>query len=317
MQIAITGASGFIGQALVKVLPDQGRRVVAVHHSRSDYPDHPNVKHLTLGDLAAFRDSSLLKTIDCVVHIAGRAHVMYETESNVLSAYREINVEGTLNLARQAATLGVKRFVFLSSIKVSGETTPSGKFFGVTDTLNPQDAYGISKMEAELGLYTISQDTGMEVVCIRPPLVYGPGVKGNFLSLLRWLERGIPLPLGAIHNRRSLVGLDNLIDLIITCLDHPAAANQTFLVSDDEDLSTTELLQRLGKALNKPARLVPILSVLLEQGANLLGKKEIAQRLFGHLQIDICKTKQLLGWSPPVSVEEGFRKTVEGYLQQR
>ena len=242
----------------------------------------------------------------CIVHLAARVHVMHESACDSLAQFRMVNVERTLHLARQAAAAGVKRYIFISSIKVNGEQTQPGHPFHADDAPAPQDPYGISKMEAEIGLRTIAQETGMEVVVIRPPLVYGPGVKANFASMVKWLQRGIPLPLGSIHNRRSLVALDNLVDLIITCIHHPAAANQTFLVSDGEDVSTTELLRRMGAALGRPARLLPVPQYLLEWGASLVGKRDVAQRLFSSLQVDMDKTRQLLGWVPPVSLEQGL-----------
>lgn len=222
-----------------------------------------------------------------------------------------MNVAGTLNLARQAASAGVERFVFLSSIKVNGEQTRPGQRFNPDDQPVPEDPYGMSKWEAELGLRKVAEESGMEVVIIRPPLVYGPGVKGNFASIQRLVARGLPLPLGAIHNKRSLVALDNLIDLIITCVDHPAAANQVFLVSDGEDLSTSELLRRVGSAMGRPARLLPVPSALIYLGATILGKKAIAQRLLGSLQVDISKARDLLDWDPPISVDEGLRRCLK------
>ena len=224
---------------------------------------------------------------------------------------------GTLNFARQAASAGVNRFVFLSSIKVNGEQTQFGQRYTPNDTPNPSDPYGISKCEAEEGLRRIAEETGMEVVIIRPPLVYGPGVKANFLSMMRWLSKGVPLPLGAIRNQRSLVALDNLLDFIHTCLDHPAAANQTFLVSDGEDISTTDLLRRLAHALNVPARLLPVPQGLLEWGAKMLGRGDLSQRLCASLQVDISKARTLLGWQPPVTVDMALRRTAEHFLNSR
>ena len=241
---------------------------------------------------------------------------MGDTAANLVAAFRVVNVEGTLNLARQAAGAGVRRFVYISSIKVNGEATRRGHPFTAEDAPAPLDAYGISKMEAEQGLRNLATQTGMEVVIIRPPLVYGPRVKANFQSMMRWLARGVPLPLGAIHNRRSLVALDNLVNLIVICLAHSAAANQTFLVSDGEDLSTTQLLRRMGQALGKPARLIPIPSTFLKLSAVLLGKPAIAQRLCASLQVDISKTRQLLGWHPPFSVDEGLKKAAEGFWSE-
>jgi nucleoside-diphosphate-sugar epimerase len=226
-------------------------------------------------------------------------------------------VDGTLNLARQAAERGVQRFIFLSSVKVNGEQTLSGKQFAAQDKAVPVDAYAISKWEAEQGLLKIAQESRMEVVIIRPPLVYGPGVKANFLAMMRWLHKGLPLPLGAIQNKRSFVALDNLVDLVVTCLDHPAAANQVFLAGDGEDLSTPELLRRLGLALGSPARLLPVPVPLLKSGAALLGKSDMAQRLCGSLQVDISKARTLLGWSPPISVDEGLRRTAQFFLNEK
>ncbi|MNI54195.1 GDP-6-deoxy-D-mannose reductase [compost metagenome] len=242
---------------------------------------------------------------------------MNDTESDPLEAFRKVNVEGTLSLARQAAALGVRRFVFISSIKVNGEGTPINQPYFADATPAPGDPYGISKMEAEQGLREIATASGMEVVIIRPVLVYGPGVRANFLNMMRWLDKGIPLPFGAIHNRRSLVALENLSDLIVTCIRHPAAANQTFLVSDGEDLSTTQLLTRMAQALGKPARLLPVPSVLLERGAQLLGKQALSQRLCGSLQVDISKTRELLGWTPPVSVDEALVSAANYYKERQ
>jgi nucleoside-diphosphate-sugar epimerase len=255
-----------------------------------------------------------LRRVDQVVHLAARVHVMNDKSLNPLAEFRQVNVEGTANLARQAAAAGVRRFVYLSSIKVNGEFTEVGRPFTADDAPVPEDPYGVSKYEAEQALHQIAADTGMEVVIIRPPLVYGPGVKANFESMMRWLERGVPLPLAAVtQNRRSLVALDNLVDLIVTCLNHPAAANQTFLVSDGEDLSTADLLKCMGAALGCPARLFHLPPGLLKLGAALVRKSGIYQRLCGSLQLDIAKTRQLLGWSPLVSVDEGLRRAAEGF----
>ena len=259
--------------------------------------------------------SEALTRVSTVVHCAGRVHIMTEQATDPLREFRQINVDGTLNLARQAAEAGIRRFVFLSSIKVNGESTNSGCPFTADQQPEPGDPYGVSKMEAELALRSLTSHTGMEVVIIRPPLVYGPGVKANFLEMMRWLARGFPLPLGAVtQNKRSLVALDNLVDLVETCIDHPAAANQTFLVSDGEDLSTAALLRRLSLALGRPARLMPVPVGLLKLGAGLLGRSAVAQRLCGSLEVDIGKTRELLGWSPPVSVDEGLRRTAEYWL---
>jgi nucleoside-diphosphate-sugar epimerase len=267
------------------------------------------VKNVVVASIDGSTDwHDALAGCDAVVHLAARVHVMTETTADPLNEFRRVNVQGTLNLARQAAAAGVRRFVFVSSIKVNGEATQPGAPFTADDAPTPLDAYGVSKMEAEQGLREIARQTGMEVVIIRPPLVYGPGVKANFATMMRWLKRGVPLPLGAIHNQRSLVALDNLVDLIVTCLTHLAAANQTFMVSDGEDVSTTELLRRMGQAMGHPARLVPVPASWLKVAVGLLGKGDVAQRLCGSLQVDISKTRELLGWTPPVSLDEGLRR---------
>ena len=252
--------------------------------------------------------SIAIQNQDVVIHTAARAHIMKDSVSNPLAEYRKVNVDGTLNLARQAAAAGVKRFIFISSIKVNGEQTAPGQSFQPEDEAKPTDSYGISKWEAEQGLRRIASETGIEVVIIRPPLVYGPGVKGNFANLIKLVQKGGPLPLGAIHNRRSMIALDNLVDLIITCIDHPNAVNQVFLASDGQDLSTTELLQGLGQAMGKSARLLPISSGFLTLAASALGKKTIADRLLGSLQVDISNTQGVLNWNPPISVDEGLRR---------
>jgi nucleoside-diphosphate-sugar epimerase len=252
--------------------------------------------------------SATLAGVEVVIHTAARAHIMRDEAADPLAEYRKVNVEGTLSLARQAANAGVRRFIFISSIKVNGEATADARAFSASDEPAPEDAYGVSKLEAEQGLMRLAAETGMAIVIIRPPLVYGPGVKGNFASMIKLVEKGLPLPLGAIHNKRSLVGIDNLVDLIIRCIDHPAAANQVFLVGDGEDLSTTELLHDVGKAMGKSVRLIPVPAEILQFGATLLGKKAMAQRLLGSLQVDISKTRKILDWKPPYTVEEGLRR---------
>jgi len=243
---------------------------------------------------------------------------MADQVDNPLAEYRRINVDGTINLALQAAAAGVKRFIFLSSIKVNGESTAPGKAFTADDIPMPSDYYGISKYEAELGLLNVAAQTGMEIVIIRPPLVYGPEVKANFLSMMNLLQRGLPLPLGGMtKNRRSLVYLDNLVDLIVTSINHPAAANQIFLVSDGDDLSTAVLFQRMASALGGVSKLTAVPIFLIMLGAKLIGRSDIAQRLCGSLQVDIKKTRDLLDWSPPVSVDEGLRQTALHFLKMQ
>jgi nucleoside-diphosphate-sugar epimerase len=315
-QVLVTGATGFVGSTLVSRLDAEG---VGVRGAvRREVPASGSFEPLMVGAIdGATEWADALVGVDAVVHLAARVHVMDEVETDPREAFRRVNVEGTLRLARQAAEAGVKRFVFISSIKVNGEQTPLDTPFAADDDPAPSDAYGISKHEAEQGLLALAEDTGMEVVIIRPPLVYGPGVKANFLSMMRWVHKGVPLPLGAIHNRRSLVARANLVDLIVTCLEHPAAANQIFLAGDGEDLSTTELLQRMARALDKPARLLPVSMKFLEMAARLAGKQAVAQRLCGSLRVDISKARDLLGWNPPVSVDEALQETAEAFLRDR
>jgi len=242
---------------------------------------------------------------------------MNDSAIDPLTEYRNVNYEGTLNLARQAVHVGVKRFIFISSIKVNGEETILGKPFTADDVPNPVDPYGVSKAETEQALLELAASTELEVVIIRPVLVYGPGVKANFRSLIKWVSKGVPLPLGFIRNKRSLVALDNLVDLTVTCIDHPNAVNQIFLVSDGEDLSTTELLQRVCSALNRPTRLLPVPVWIISFAATLIGKRDVAQRLLGSLQVDISKTQDVLGWSPPVSVDNALQKTAQCFLMKK
>ncbi|SEG57113.1 UDP-glucose 4-epimerase family protein [Marinobacterium lutimaris] len=312
LHVLVTGASGFLGQALLQQLVGHSEfQVQAVQRSaqRNDaVPLHIVPVHI-VGDFGAAPDfSGTLCGQQVVIHTAARAQIMNDQLADPLAEYRRVNVDGTLNLARQAAWAGVKRFIFISSIKVNGEQTSQVKPFTAEDLPSPQDPYGQSKLEAEQGLQQLAAETGMELVIIRPPLVYGPGVKGNFASLIRLVRKGRPLPLGAIHNQRSLVALDNLVDLIITCIDHPAAANQIFLAGDGEDLSTTDLLRRLSRAMSRQLWILPVPAFLLRLGAALLGKQAMADRLLGSLRVDISKARELLGWEPPITVEEGLRR---------
>ncbi len=308
--LMVTGASGFIGRALCAELIRRRHPVRAIVRDESKIKDSRRL-NIKVADIDAGTNwVTALQNIDVVVHLAARVHVMHDTEADPLTAFRSVNVEGTCNLARQAAAAGVKRFVFISSVKVNGEATRAGVPFFADDMPAPLDPYGVSKMEAEHGLRQVAAATGMEVVIIRPPLVYGPGVKANFAALMRAVQCGFPLPLGAVHNLRSLVGLDNLVDLIVTCIAHPQAANQRFLVSDGHDLSTAELVRAMAHAATVSARLLPVPVWALQAGAKLLGKKDEVQRLCGNLQVDISKTRELLGWVPPVSVEEGLRRAM-------
>lgn len=310
LQILVTGINGFVGRALSAEAISRGLKVQGATRAHCDAPK--GVTHTVVGNIDGNTDwCDALTGCDGVVHLAARVHVMSETSANPLMEFRRVNVEGTLNLGRQAAANGVRRFVFVSSIKVNGETTLRGLPFQADDAPAPLDAYGVSKMEAEQGLREIASQTGMEVVIIRPPLIYGPGVKANFAVMMRWLERDLALPLGAIHNQRSLVALDNLVDLILLCLNHPAAANQTFFVSDGEDVSTSELLRQMGQALGHPARLLSVPESWLKLAMIVVGKAHISQRLCGSLQLDIEKTRSLLGWTPPLTLSEGLKKAAD------
>ncbi|MBU1555281.1 MAG: SDR family oxidoreductase [Gammaproteobacteria bacterium] len=301
-KILLTGASGFVGQAVLKAIRDF--EVISVGRRAPDTPSRFFQAELT--DNTDFQPA--LTGVTVVIHAAARAHIMHDEVVDPLAEYRKVNVAATLNLARQAAAAGVKRFIFISSIKVNGEQTLVGQAFTAQQPPEPQDAYGISKAEAEAGLKQIAGQSGMELIIIRPPLVYGPGVKGNFATLLKIAQKNLPLPLGAIANKRSLVALDNLVDLIVTCITHPKAANQTFLVSDDKDISTTELLKLLTIAAGNKPCLLPVPVSWLQLVAKLTGKQAVVSRLCGDLQLDISHTKTTLGWVPPLSVEDGIKR---------
>jgi nucleoside-diphosphate-sugar epimerase len=314
-KVLITGSTGFIGRSLDASLVINGYDVLNVIRGL----DSKLSGATFVADISPETNWRVaLIGVDIVIHSAGRVHIMNDDSINSLKEFRYSNVESTLHLANSAVAMGVKRFIFLSSIKVLGEqSSASGKFYP-DSVYNPSDPYGISKMEAEIGLQRIAKLTGLEVVIIRLPLVYGPGVKANFLSMMNWLHRGIPLPFGSVtKNRRSFVFLNNLISLIITCMSHPRAANQIFLVSDDEDLSTAVLLKRIAFALGRPSRLIPVPVALLKLGSRLLGRSDITGRLCSSLQVDIKKTQDLLGWSPLVSVDEGLRQTAAHFLNKK
>ncbi|GAB6069498.1 NAD-dependent epimerase/dehydratase family protein [Thiomicrorhabdus hydrogeniphila] len=323
MKLLLTGATGFIGKALVLSLLGYDYSIRAL--LRSPSLDLPHVVDQVICDLTELVDEvleqsrhsklvSALKGVDVLVHTAARAHIMQEEAANPLEEYRKMNRDATLVLARMAAESGVKRFVFLSSIKVNGEFTRPGNSFLPDDKYIPTDPYGLSKYEAEQGLLKIAKETDMEVVIIRPPLVYGPGVKANFSSMMNWVNKGVPLPFGAVHNKRSLVALDNLVDFISLCADReksPKAANQVFLISDGEDVSTTQLLQKVAKAFNRKAMLLPIPVWLMTFMAKLLGKGVVVNRLFGSLQVDSSKARDLLGWKPVTTMDEQLKKTAD------
>lgn len=309
--ILLTGATGFVGSALLASLKNREHVRIVTRQASFNSMDLSNKIESIQASLLIDQDwSSALIGVSSVIHCAARVHVMREVSTDPLTEFRHINVDGTMRLARQAAAARVKRFIYISSVKVNGESTPAGYAFTEKDQPAPHDAYGQSKYEAEVGLRQVAAETGMEVVIIRPPLVYGPGVKANFAALVRAVQLGLPLPLGAIHNQRSFVALDNLVDFILTCLTHPDASQQTFLVSDGQDLSTTELIRGIARAAGVVPRLLPIPAWLLQTGASLFGKTATAQRICGNLQIDISKARELIGWKPPISVDEGLMRMI-------
>lgn len=314
-RVLVTGGLGFVGNALAGGAASRGFKVCVSSRQKLTTQDN-RIGYFQVGDLDPATDwFAALQGIEAVVHCAGRAHVMKDLVSDPLAAFRITNLAGTLNLAHQAVNAGIKRFVFISSIGVNGSRTAIGKPFSEADKPSPHNAYALSKWEAEQGLLRIADQTGLEVVIIRPPLVYGWNAPGNFGSLMRAVQRGWPLPLGAIHNQRSLIALDNLVDFIITCVTHPKAANQTFLISDGQDLSTTELVRGMAQAARMPARLLPVPVWALEWAGRLAGKGDTIQRLCGNLQIDSSKARDLLGWESKVSVQEGLRRAMLGGAQ--
>lgn len=314
MNILVTGSTGFVGSRVVELARERDWKVTSVVRKQIE----PLTNSLVIPSIDASTDwSGAFEDVDCVVHCAARVHQMNESEQDTLAAYRDINTLGTLNLAKQAAEAGVKRFVFVSSIKVNGEFTEPGSPFQPNLNNIPKDPYGLSKYEAEVALTQLSKETGLQVVIIRPPLVYGPGVKANFLSMMRLIDKGIPLPFGAIKNQRSLVYLDNLSDLILTCCEHPLAPGHSFLVSDDHDVSTTQLMRTIALSMGKAPRLLPIPMSWIQAGASILNKQHIAQRVCGNLQVEVRLTKEVLGWEPPVTFELGIKNTVQAYLDSK
>lgn len=318
MKVLITGANGFVGKALLDRLTTNPEYEAIGTVRTTCTLETSGVKLIQTGNLTAETNwEPHLKGINVIVHTAARVHVMDKRSNDSLDEFRDTNVFSTLNLARQAVEASVKRLIFISSIKVNGESTALGKPFTADDTPAPFDPYAISKFEAEEGLRALAVETGMEIVIIRPTLIYGPGVKANFLKMLRWINRGIPLPFGSIHNKRSLVSLDNLIDLIVVCLSHPSATNQIFLAGDGRDLSTTELIRQIGFALSKQTKLIPIPQSIIEFSGALMGRKDLVYRLCKSLQVDISKNKALLDWAPPATVQYALKKTVDHFLEDQ
>ncbi len=307
--ILITGASGFIGRALLARLQEDRQHVIPVLRKNNGSPDAIVVEDIN----AQTKWAEIVRGGDCVVHLAARVHIQHDSSKNPLQEYRATNVDATLQLAQQSAQAGVRRFIFLSSIKVNGESTSEAPF-SAKDVTHAHDLYGISKKEAEEGLLNISQRYGMEVVIIRPPLVYGPGVKANFLQLMRLIRTGLPLPLACVNNQRSMIFVGNLVDLIVCCIKNENAAGNIFLASDGHDVSTPELVRYIAAALDQSDRLFPMPSCMLRIMARCCGKAAIAERLLGSLQVDINDTRNILQWTPPYSVEYGVTQTVQSFL---
>jgi len=311
MNVILTGATGFIGSFLAKQLVNQGHHLIVLGRQNFEFFDEGIEQHpCYLQDLTGL-STAIFLDVDCVIHSAARAHKPNDRSDDSLAEYRRITRDATLNLARLASDCGVERFIYLSSIKVNGEQTSPRCKFKPHDDFTSFDPYAISKYEAENGLLELAANTGLEVIIIRPPLVYGPNVKANFASLIRWVNKGIPLPFGAIENKRSLIALENLIDFILLCADKsrsPNAANEIFLVSDGEDVSTSTLLRRVARAYGVKSRLFPMPVSLLRLVAKFIGKGSMADRLFGNLQVDSSKAFDVLGWKPVVTMDEQLRK---------
>lgn len=308
--LLVTGANGFIGRALCAEADARGYSVRAV--TRAPCRFDGGVENVVVNTPASDW-SAALKGVGVVIHLAARVHVMQDTSEDPLEEFRRVNVEATLRLARSAAAAGVGRLVYVSSIKVNGEETSDGAAYGETACPSPQDPYGVSKWEAEQALHQLAQETGLEVVIVRPPLVYGPGVKGNFISLMRAVAKGVPLPFGSIHNVRDLIFVGNLVDLLILCATHPGAAGQTYLVRDGEPLSTLELIRQLAHALSVRPRMLPVPVPVLELIGKMSGKSAQIARLVGSLRIDDDKIRRELDWHPPYSLQQGLQATANWF----
>ncbi len=330
VKLLLTGSTGFLGSALSNYLVNNSKYqlILAMRDELSKPP--VDCESIVVGELAATTHwKHAVSSVNVVIHTAARVHIMNDSVADPLAEFRKVNTAGTLALARQAAEEGVQRFIFISSIKVNGEETcsvslpgtlPEGAHvscFTEADGFIATDPYSLSKQEAEQGLLKLAEETGMEVVIIRPALVYGPGVKANFASMMKWINKGVPLPLGAVNNQRSFVALDNLVSFIIHCIEHPKAANEIFLISDGEDVSTTELLQKVAAAFAKKALLLPVPVSCMRFVATLTGRNDVANRLFGSLQVDSSKARDLLGWKPVITMQEQLKKTADGYLNEK
>ncbi len=303
MRVILTGANGFVGGHLERHLIESGYEVSSVVRTTTRSVAESSPPRVVVDSLQEYMfEKQAGETV--VIHAAARAHILKDSANDPLAAYRVDNTDTTLAFARHAAKAGIKRFVFISTVKVNGERTPRGVPYTATDVPSPEDPYAISKFEAEVGLKAIAQETGMEIVIIRPPLVYGKGVKGNFATLMAAVRKGIPLPLGSIHNKRSMVGIHNLVDLIECAIRHPNAAGNTFLVSDGHDLSTTELLRGMIKSSGGKSILIPVPPFVIRFTASILGKRDMATRLLESLHVDISATKDILGWSPPFAIQD-------------
>jgi nucleoside-diphosphate-sugar epimerase len=312
--IAISGATGFLGKHLTRTLALKGVDVRPL--TRKHTEEFAN--SIAVGDISADTDwRTALKGVACVIHCAGRAHILKETAADPLGEFRKVNRDSVLKLARDAQACGVRRLVFLSSVGVMGTHTNQRRGFSAFDSPHPTWDYAVSKHEAEILLREYCDSSGLELVIVRPPMVYGPGVPANFLRLLQIVQKGVPLPVGSVNNRRSMVGVDNLVDFLHLCALHPKAAGQTFMVCDGQDLSTPELIVALARHLRRPARLLHVPLPLLRLSGRVLGRQHDIERLVGSLQVDIEHTKSVLDWNPPYSVDDGLRKTAEWYLMSR